>query len=85
MFTKTAITNAFKPLTHGLMREGKKRNFGNIAGWPVEATRIYNSPGQNGPAWNPYYRVGNSNNGVNGTAGPREHCINWLVKHQREG
>jgi hypothetical protein len=81
--TKTAINEAMKPLSHGLLKLGKVRNFASIAGWPVEATRMYNSPGSTGPAWSPYYRVGESNNGVTGTAGPRDHCVAWLHKHQR--
>jgi hypothetical protein len=83
MLTKKAITEAFKPLSHGLLREGKERNFGKVAGFPIEGTRMYNRPGSVGPAWSPYYRVGSVSDGKSGTAGPREHCIDWIYRHQK--
>lgn len=83
MLTKTQINAEFKTLSDGLLKQGLQKVEATIAGWPVVATRLYNSRGCVGPAWNPTYLVGTSNDGKAGTRGPRDHVVAWLVRHQR--
>lgn len=82
--TRAEVNAAFAPLARGLLKEGKLLVRATVEGWPVEGRRLYNSPGCSGPAWSPQYQVGLGNDGVDGTSGPRDHCVRWLVKRMKE-